>query len=71
MQENVQLTLINDQATVTSIQIAEHFHKRHADVIRAIDNLECSPEFHERNFALMVNNVEIGIYVGAHLRAWT
>lgn len=60
MQDNVQLTLINDQATVTSIQIAEHFHKRHADVIRAIDNLECSPEFHERNFALMVNNVEIG-----------
>lgn len=36
----------------TSINIADKFEKRHADVIRSIENLECSKEFTERNFAL-------------------
>lgn len=40
------------QITATSLQVAEHFGKRHADVIRAIRNLGCSDEFTERNFAL-------------------
>lgn len=38
--------------TATSIQIAEHFDKRHDVVLRAIQNLECSPEFTGRNFAV-------------------
>ena len=38
--------------TVTSIQVAQHFGKRHADVLRSIRDLECSEEFTERNFAL-------------------
>ncbi|WP_427184860.1 Rha family transcriptional regulator [Bordetella bronchialis] len=38
---------------VTSLQIAEHFGKRHRDVLRAIRNLGCSCEFNERNFALV------------------
>lgn len=38
--------------TATSLQVTEHFGKRHADVIRAIRNLGCSAEFTERNFAL-------------------
>ena len=50
MQENVQITMINDQATVTSNQIAEHFNKRHDHVLRAIDSLECSDEFRLLNF---------------------
>ena len=36
----------------TSILVAEKFGKRHADVLRAIEKLECSTEFTERNFAL-------------------
>ena len=36
----------------TSLMVAEKFEKRHADVIRAIENLECSQVFRERNFAL-------------------
>jgi len=46
--------------TTTSLVVAEVFGKRHADVLRDIDNLECSPEFHERNFAFMVRDVQIG-----------
>lgn len=47
------LAIINGHATTTSNQIAEHFGKRHADIIRAIRKLDCSPEFNERNFALV------------------
>lgn len=43
-------TVVNGQATITSIQIAEHFGKRHDTILRTIRKLECSPEFHARNF---------------------
>ena len=36
----------------TSLIVAEVFEKEHKDVLRAISNLECSPQFTERNFAL-------------------
>lgn len=42
----------NNQVSTTSKLIAQKFEKRHADVLRAIENLECSPKFQERNFAL-------------------
>lgn len=35
----------------TSLIIAQAFEKEHKDVLKAIYNLECSPEFNERNFA--------------------
>lgn len=35
----------------TSLVIAQAFEKEHKDVLKAISNLECSPEFNERNFA--------------------
>lgn len=41
----------NGQITTTSLQIAEHFGKRHDTVLRAIRNLGCSDEFRLRNFA--------------------
>lgn len=47
-----QLAVINGHATTTSNQIAEHFGKRHDTVLRAIQNLDCSPEFTARNFAV-------------------
>lgn len=37
---------------VTSLDIAETFGKRHADVLRDIEKMDCSDEFRERNFAL-------------------
>jgi Rha family phage regulatory protein len=37
--------------------VAQKFDKRHADVLRAIENLECSKEFQERNFAFVENQL--------------
>jgi Rha family phage regulatory protein len=47
------LVAVDGQATTTSNDIAVHFNKRHADVIRAIENIESPKEFNERNFALV------------------
>lgn len=44
--------LYNGFAKVSSLHVAQVFDKRHADVLRAIENLECSDEFTQRNFAL-------------------
>src|SRR4051812_49216097 len=36
-----------------SLDVAAYFsRRRHADVLRAIDELDCSAEFRQRNFAL-------------------
>lgn len=43
---------------VTSLDVAETFEKRHADVLRDIEELGCSDEFRERNFALSKYSVE-------------
>jgi Rha family phage regulatory protein len=46
--------LANEQGsiTTTSLQIAEHFGKRHDTVLRAISNLEAPKEWTDRNFAV-------------------
>ena len=44
----------------TSLSIARAFGKEHKDVLRAISNLECSPDFRERNFALSSYTAETG-----------
>lgn len=43
--------LVSESLKTTSRVIADKFGKRHADVIRAVRNLECSDDFNERNFA--------------------
>lgn len=35
----------------TSLAISNHFQKRHKDVLRSIQDIECSEEFARRNFA--------------------
>jgi Rha family phage regulatory protein len=47
----VLIELIDGQPTTTSIDVANHFSKRHDTVLRAVRQLECSPEFTDRNFA--------------------
>lgn len=48
-----ELVFIQDGRVVTdSLTVSESFNKRHGDVLRAIEMLECSKEFKERNFAL-------------------
>ncbi len=40
----------NGHITATSLQVAEHFQKRHTNVIRTIRNLDVSEEFSRLNF---------------------
>lgn len=42
----------NGQVMTNSRDIAAYFGKQHKDVLRAIDNIECSEDFTRRNFAL-------------------
>lgn len=50
----------NDQVKTSSLKVAELFGKQHKDVIRKIENLECSPEFTSAQFCAHVQTVEIG-----------
>ncbi|OUO93514.1 hypothetical protein B5F39_07395 [Cloacibacillus sp. An23] len=49
----------NDRPVVSSRDIARVFEKRHADILRAIQTLECTKSFTERNFALTSRTVEM------------
>lgn len=50
----VEIAKINKEevTVVSSLDVAETFGKRHADVLRDIESLQCSADFTERNFAL-------------------
>ena len=50
----VEIKTVNKEelTVVTSLDIADTFEKRHADVLRDIEKLDCSGEFRQRNFAL-------------------
>lgn len=43
---------------VSSLDVAETFDKRHADVLRDIEALNCSEEFRARNFEFSKYSVE-------------
>lgn len=47
------VAVIDGTIKTNSIVVAEHFEKRHADVLRSIKQLDCSPEFNQRNFAFV------------------
>ena len=57
---NPSLAVINGTIKTTSLKVAEHFGKRHSDVIRAVKNIDCSINFAERNFALSKYQVSGG-----------
>lgn len=40
-----------DRLVTTSRKVAQAFGKRHGDVLRAVDNLDCGEDFSRRNFA--------------------
>lgn len=50
----------NEHAVTTSLKVAEVFGKQHKDVLRAVKSLDCSEDFHKRNFALMQKSIKIG-----------
>ncbi|WP_278426803.1 Rha family phage regulatory protein [Hafnia paralvei] len=47
-----EVLLAEGRAVTTSLAVAAYFIKRHDDVLKRIKNLECSPEFTARNFAV-------------------
>lgn len=61
--ETLLVQLESDACFTTSLKVAEHFHKRHADVLRAIENLLSmlpATYDHQRNFASMIRLDEAG-----------
>lgn len=55
-----QLMAINGQPTCLSTDVARHFGKAHKDVLKAIRNLDCSPDFYQRNFAPVIIEYQNG-----------
>lgn len=56
-----ELTVVDGVPTTTSLDVARHFGKRHANVCRAIRDLIAQlPTDHALNFELMVVEVDIG-----------
>ncbi|MDH2091146.1 Rha family transcriptional regulator [Rhizobium pusense] len=54
MTEEIRLPILSikdGNVVANSRDVADYFEKRHADVLRSIDCLDCSPQFTERNFA--------------------
>ncbi|WP_380692084.1 Rha family transcriptional regulator [Serratia marcescens] len=47
-----EIIVSHGQAVTTTRSVSDFFGKRHADVIRRVETIDCSPEFAERNFAL-------------------
>ncbi|MDR2259551.1 MAG: Rha family transcriptional regulator [Azoarcus sp.] len=48
--ETLLVEISDGRIFTTSLKVAEHFHKRHKNVLRAIANLSCSDEFRRLNF---------------------
>lgn len=48
---NNEMFFDNDGPVTTTLAVSKHFGKVHKDVLKALSNLECSPEFNGRNFA--------------------
>ena len=52
MNDLSEFVILSDTTLTTdSRRVAKHFRKAHKSVLRAFDNLKCSKEFNERNFA--------------------
>jgi Rha family phage regulatory protein len=54
------VSIVNDQVKTTSLDVAEFFGKRHSHILRAIENLECSPEFTSAHFWAHAETIQAG-----------
>lgn len=54
------VSIINNEPRTTSLKVAEVFGKLHKNVLRAIDNMDCSDEFRRLNFELTEEMVKAG-----------
>lgn len=55
-----QVTIENGRAVTTSLAVALYFKKMHKDVLKKIDNLDCSQEFTTANFCAVAVTVQAG-----------
>lgn len=51
------VSINNGEAKTTSLAVAQKFGKRHANVLQAIENIECSDAFRELNFKLVMESM--------------
>ena len=60
---NALVQVKNNQVVTSSLIVAEHFGKKHKDVLRAIKALDCSGDFTERNFApcMYISELQNGV----------
>jgi Rha family phage regulatory protein len=57
------LVAVNDGAIVTdTFQIAEAFGKKHSDVLRAVDGLNCSEDFTRAHFCVAEKINKLGLF---------
>ena len=56
---NNMVSVENGEVKATSFQVAKYFGRRHADVVKAIENMDCSMTFAKRNFSLCYENNEL------------
>jgi Rha family phage regulatory protein len=54
------VTIKEGRVVANSRDVAEAFGKQHAHVLRAIDDLDCSPQFRASNFGLTVVREKVG-----------
>ena len=45
------VSLSGNRLITTSLAVSQHFERKHKDVLRSIEQLDCSEEFAQRNFA--------------------
>ncbi|TNI00936.1 Rha family transcriptional regulator [Aeromonas hydrophila] len=64
------ISLHHGQPVTTSLKVAEVFGKQHKNVLRKLETLECSPEFHQLNFELMSQEVDIGNGAKRETKFW-
>lgn len=55
----------------TSIKVAEAFSKRHDNVLRKLESLECSSDFHHLNFEEMTKEIDIGKGAKRESKIWS
>ena len=54
------VTLNDSTLTTDSRRVAKHFHKRHDNVLRSFDNLDCSREFNRLHFEAVTGTYTSG-----------
>lgn len=65
------VSLNHGKPVTTSLKVAEAFGKRHDNVLRKLESLECSAEFHHLNFEEMIHEVDIGKGAKRETKVWS